>query len=410
MKRTEIALHCSHSREVYDNMHLQKWEIFLSGRISGIRRMGRIYITFSLLCFMAGIGAAQKSGRYTVSGVILDAGTREPLPIVNVFLANTALGAVTDTSGRFSIPNIPTGAYDLIISIPGFEREIRRIEVQQKNLTTIRILLKEKLIEAGPVEIVGEEPSVWKERLEVFTQNFFGETQNGKKCVILNPEVLEFTVNEETERFEAASESPILIQNNALGYRMEFLMRFFIRDGRLLRVGGWTKFIELTPKDDAEKEYWIKERERAYRGSLRHFLASLVNDRLEEEGFRISLVKDISTSTRTSLLPDHELKQAILRLGRLSFERELSFKDYLKVEYLHAFQEAGFEKYWRRIMDGAAGWEDHHQFSWLQLSVRPIVMNADGLPYDSSLLQTYGYWAFERLAEWLPLEYALTSD
>ena len=106
-----------------------------------------------------------------------------------------------------------------------------------------------------------------------------------------------------------------------------------------------------------------------------------------------------------SMIPDEELREQIVRLGRLSFERELTFEDYLKVEYFREFQEGKFEAYWKSILGLGRGYADRHQFSWLRLSVRPVILNSDGMPFDSALLETYGYWAFERVAEWLPLEY-----
>jgi hypothetical protein len=340
-----------------------------------------------------------------LTGFVTDADTGEPIPGVNVFLAGTALGNTTDGQGRFSVADVPQGVYDLVVSIPGFEREIRRVEVRPGGTKPLRITLREKLIEAGPVDIVGEQPSEWKERLEEFGKNFFGTTRNAAHCRIRNPEVLELSVDPASGRFEAASRTPLVVENHALGYRMEFLMRSFVLEERQFRVGGWTKFETMVSTDETQESEWKRERVRAYHGSLRHFLSALVQGRSAEEGFRVSLVRDITMSMVPSLVPEEELTDIIIRPGRLSFERELSFTGYLKVEYLHAFQEAGFEDYWGRIIGQKGGWSDRHQFSWLRLSMRPVVLTSDGMPFDSSVLETYGYWAFERVAEWLPLEY-----
>jgi hypothetical protein len=350
-------------------------------------------------------GYAQTESPASLTGIVTDASSNDPIPGVNVFLSGTALGSTTDAGGRFTITRIPPGIYDVIISIPGYEREIRRAEVQPQGARPLRVALHEKLIEAGPVDIVGEEPSEWKDRLERFGKSFFGTTRNAGRCRLLNPEVLEFSVDKESGRFEASSETPLRIENRALGYRMEFLMRTFLLEGQVFKVGGWTKFEELQPENDEQKAEWLSERRRAYAGSLRHFLASAVAGTLEQEGFRISQVRGISLNIRPSLVPEEELRSDIIRTGGLSFERELTFEDYLRVDYQREFQEGGFEEYWKRIIGETRGWSERHQFSWLRLSVRPVMLSSDGLPYDSSYLETYGYWAYERVAEWLPLEY-----
>jgi len=347
---------------------------------------------------------AQQVERFAISGTVVDADTREPLPFVNVFLASTALGAVTDTVGNFEIRNVPTGAYDLIFSNPGYDREVRRVEVQRRDSKSIQVRLREKVIETKPIEIVGEQPSEWKDQLALFTQKFFGTTRNGASCTILNPEVLEFS---ETEfgRFEASASAPIQIENRATGYRLELILRYFVSDGKVLKISGWPRFEEMTPSGDEEKERWRAARVRTYNGSLRHFLAALVKGTVKEEGFQMSLVREIASSPRMSLIPESELREQIVHLGPLSFERELSFGDYLKVSYLHEFQESGFEKYWEEILGWGRTYSERHQFSWLRLAVRPVMLSAEGLPYDSSQMETFGYWAYERIGEWLPLEY-----
>ena len=46
----------------------------------------------------------------TISGKISAAG--KPLELVNVGIAGTAYGAVSDSRGQFTIENIPFGTYD----------------------------------------------------------------------------------------------------------------------------------------------------------------------------------------------------------------------------------------------------------------------------------------------------------
>ena len=55
-----------------------------------------------------------------VSGVVSSSETNAPLIGVNVVLANTSLGTVTDSLGTFALLNIPPGDYSIQASMIGF--------------------------------------------------------------------------------------------------------------------------------------------------------------------------------------------------------------------------------------------------------------------------------------------------
>ena len=55
-----------------------------------------------------------------VSGVVISSDTRVPLIGVNIVLANTSLGTVTDSLGTFALLNIPPGDYSIQASMIGY--------------------------------------------------------------------------------------------------------------------------------------------------------------------------------------------------------------------------------------------------------------------------------------------------
>ena len=67
---------------------------------------------------------ASQSGRKTVSGVVLDAETGQPVVGAQVWLKDTTIGSVTDSSGRFEIAY--SGNYSVLnVSFLGYEtREV----------------------------------------------------------------------------------------------------------------------------------------------------------------------------------------------------------------------------------------------------------------------------------------------
>lgn len=66
----------------------------------------------------------------SLKGKIIEQSTKQPLVGVNVRIDNTQFGGVTDTSGIFSINNIPIGSYALSMSMIGY---------QTKNITDVII-------------------------------------------------------------------------------------------------------------------------------------------------------------------------------------------------------------------------------------------------------------------------------
>ena len=76
-------------------------------------------------------------GQTTVSGVVTDAETKEPLPFVNVFYEGTTVGSVTDADGAYVIhtPNLEN--VNLHFSFLGYKTIIRKIrpgETQELNV------------------------------------------------------------------------------------------------------------------------------------------------------------------------------------------------------------------------------------------------------------------------------------
>ena len=55
-----------------------------------------------------------------ISGVVSSSETNAPLIGVNVVLANTSLGTVTDSLGTFALLNIPPGDYSIQVSMIGY--------------------------------------------------------------------------------------------------------------------------------------------------------------------------------------------------------------------------------------------------------------------------------------------------
>ena len=85
-----------------------------------------------------------------------------------------------------------------------------------------------------------------------------------------------------------------------------------------------------------------------------------------------------------------------------SFEKKLTFKNYLDVIYLFEKKEKKLPEY---NQDGQQG-----QRSWLQISSDSITINKLGFADNLYSITKFGYWAWERFAEELPLNYIFAEE
>ncbi len=119
-----------------------------------------------LLCFIflfalifSSILLAGTTGK--ISGKIIDAESKEPLPGVNVVVEGTALGAATDINGFYMINNIPPGTYVLNITAVGYQKkQIVNVKVAVDFTTKIDVEISSQAITTQTVVIEAKTPLI----------------------------------------------------------------------------------------------------------------------------------------------------------------------------------------------------------------------------------------------------------
>ena len=80
----------------------------------------RTLATLSLAFSVAASGLTAQQGTATVTGVVTDAATQEPIAGAQVVVAGTNLSALSNSEGRYLILNVPVGARDIRVQVLGY--------------------------------------------------------------------------------------------------------------------------------------------------------------------------------------------------------------------------------------------------------------------------------------------------
>src|SRR5256885_858345 len=87
----------------------------------------------------------------TVSGRVVDpAGTAIPAAVQLVELHRTTLASA---DGRFSLPDVPTGRYTLVVRHPGYAPVVRAVEVTGAGLAHLDVVLEPTPFEVEPITV-----------------------------------------------------------------------------------------------------------------------------------------------------------------------------------------------------------------------------------------------------------------
>lgn len=85
-------------------------------------------------------------------GVLRERGTKKPISEANVFLLPLKLKATTDASGQFEFGSLPSGDYDLVVNLSGYQKlEMKVAQASEPDSTTSKVnyIYLEKEIYSG---------------------------------------------------------------------------------------------------------------------------------------------------------------------------------------------------------------------------------------------------------------------
>lgn len=349
----------------------------------------------AFLCYLS--SSAQKT--FLIGGKILDSATQQPLGGASVFAQNTTQGTTSNADGVF-IMRLPNGGYDLIISYTGYETRSIRISNTQAPGDSIIVALPQagKTLEEVAVVATNEVEDGWNQFGKFFFDNFIGTTPNASQCTIQNPQALRFfyTKNKKRHRLKVTAREDLVILNDALGYIIRYQLDSFSYDynSNISQYTGYPFFIEKDTTEEG-KEQWVKNRARTYLGSRLHFMTSLYDSIVTEEGFTVEKMDANLKSTKGDELTnlyDSTLYRVDSNTAEINWDGRyrVSYKNVLPdKKFLEEFKLPSNTRMQVTLLDVSAG----------------FFIEENGYFYEQYDVVNTGYWAWKKIAESLPYDY-----
>lgn len=379
-----------------------------------------------------------------ISGLVKDK-KGETLPGAGVYLSGYKAATVTNNDGKFVLGNLKAGNYNVLVEMMGYLPYTKNVIISDKS-AVVEIILEENAIMLSEV-VIRVDPNRQK-YINLFKEFFIGKTPNAEKCKLVNPQVLSVDYDGNKGTLTVKSNEFLVIENKALGYRLKYMLQFFEYNynTHIVYYSGLPNFEELKGSG-SKKRLWAKNREIAYHGSSQHFLKSLYRGTSKEEGFIINkLVKlkntnrppdslidgnikklmraqhgvirlgsaqsdslnywakikqmprQISVLNRSEVLPDTLVQQHYQNLKTMNYTDDL-YVIYTKERETNAYTNTSGNAI-SRPLD-----MPNYQISIVHLMQGPVNFYANGGIYEPKSFLYEGFWAYEKIADMVPMDY-----
>ena len=358
------------------------------------------WITIVLLVESTWLAHGQTTA--VLTGSVTDATTGKPMPFANVYLNGSMRGAVTDAKGVYTLAGVPLGTVEIAASFVGYQSTTQTIRFDNTAPQKANFSLQPSEQTLDAVTVKGS-PKQWERHLRQFKKQFFGEPFGGQ-CRLVNSEILNFKADK--EHLVATANEPLIIENQALGYRIIYaLLHFDAAASGDVYSAGTARFEELKPENERQANQFERNRLLAYKGSIRHLMASLINNTVEQAGFMVYQedgTKMISLESRTLTLTAaiNDYKRLIplktstaIQPGRLASERRLVSPMKLIVFYTNA--TSSFSPYP----------DARYAYTEMRLPRGQLQMSVDGVITMPEGMEAKGSMGNDRLSTLLPAEW-----
>ena len=300
-----------------------------------------------------------------ISGIILDAKTQSKISYASVYFNATSAGTTSDNAGNFKLDISKNSLSPLTISAIGY------YSVTLVNYQTTRpltVLLTPKIYDLHEVGIKAKSlKRKRKQNMNLFREEFLGTGTNAHYCSILNEKDISFNYDSDADTLKVFAQKPIIVDNNALGYRLTYYLDKFeyYRNARTTFFKGNLIFEDKIGADSIQKQHYNKIRKQTYLGSRMHFFRTLCGYTLKT---RFIIQNGFGDEPKFKSL-----------VSRINNEYYLNSPTNLRVDY-------------------------DRDKSLIQFMKKPVYFDNTGY-FDPSGINWKGSMGDQRIADWLPYEY-----
>ena len=327
------------------------------------------------------IGIHQVCDAQVIEGRIVDKETGEGIIGAHIQVENYGIITTSNLNGAFrlSVTSLPV---TLLVSHLSFKTKTQSIQ----RLAPIKISMTPQISQLEDVSIEVSEDKRWRKQLKKFERLFFGTSKEGNACDLVNPWVIDF--DREGGFFKAQSNDIIQFKNNYSGYLVSLMLETFYQNGNKIVYRGKPFFEKL--KDDK----YLKNREKAFYGSVRHFFHAATRGISSSEGFIVTAVQyDPSTKLFNDQYQINDQKFILKNEDNYRF----NYSGYLKVVYINESNPI--------IGRSSRNTRSDFQQSYIYMDGSSTIY-PNGSLEDPEKLVTFGYWSeYERAGHWLPFDY-----
>ncbi len=357
----------------------------------------KIFYTTCFFLLVTNVVAQQN-----LKGKVINAESNEPIFGASIYFNNTSIGTTTKESGSFSLSFPNSYNAELIVSSIGYETLVYKLEqlTNRSNFFVFKLIPKASLM--NDILILPNETR--KKYMAIFKENFVGTTVEANSCRLKNFSSIFFSsVNSDLNIFYAYCDTPLIIYNNRLGYKIYFQLEefYFNKNTGTTSFWGYTRYQSL-----GNKKRWKKSRELVYYGSTLHFYRSLINQTLAKENYLIYKIRTDSSISSNGIIKKIGTAVPI-------FENEIIKKDSsdssiyvlkgsnkLMVKYTAKKANRNFGN---NIVANNINHNGHD--SYLNFATKEIFIAKDGVVLNPLSVLCSGFWSYEKVANLLPFDY-----
>lgn len=346
----------------------------------------------------------------TITGVVTDAKSGEPMPFTNVFINNTTIGNTTNEKGEFKITGDLPKTLELVASFVGYVTSSQQVSFSGKSQLTVNFKLEPLESMLTEIQLESRIDKKWERNLKRFKDVFLALPDDpfAKQLEITNPWVLEFedVKGEKGPNYvRAYAQQSLEIENAALGYHIEYNLQ----DYRLYKTGArYYGFVHYTPKaaaDSVQSAIWDDNKETSYQGSTRHLLKSLLLSFVPEQGFSLYTVNPAPMDRIRTNSFSVELGQSIVPLSEDSIRRIPLANGNFRVIWtgrveVHYANKSWLNEYYLDV---------YNPISWITAPQGYFDIDRDGIPVNPTQLVLSGYMGRQRAGRFLPNDYVSTG-